>query len=152
MTGYYSKNQGNRPKQTEYTGPTKAQILRSSKQGWLNVVTPYKKKFVEELKTWIQPSHRMWNPNARLWEVQEMHLEKLITLLEKHFDEVEHDLFAEEQVPSNMFKPVLEALKGLSNGNLDKIYRQLAVAVHPDHGGSNELMTKLNRAYEEIKK
>ena len=141
-----------RPRQAVYTGPTKAQILRSSKTGWLRVVTPYSAKFVEELKTWIQPSHRMWNPDARFWEVQEMHLEKLITLLEKHFDEIETDLLSEEAVPDNLFKPVFEALKQLPNGQMDKVYRSLSMACHPDVGGSDLLMKQLNEAYQGVKK
>jgi len=94
----------------------------------------------------------MWNPDARFWEVQEMHLEKLITLLEKHFDEIETDLLSEEAVPDNLFKPVFEALKQLPNGQMDKVYRSLSMACHPDVGGSDLLMKQLNEAYQGVKK
>ena len=143
---------GYRRKQTQYTGPTKAQILRSDRPGWVNVVTPWSQKFVDDIKTSIQPSHRKWNPDAKFWEVQEMHMELLITILQKHFDEVETDLKTDTQVPDNLFKPVFEALKQLPNGQLNKVYLSLAKACHPDAGGNNELMSKVNQAYQEVTK
>jgi len=140
-------------KKTEYKGPTKAAIVRSSLgQGWVDVVSPYDRDYVEELKSSIQPSHRKWDPQSQVWHVNELYLEELVALLKKHFDEVTTNLLSEEPVPSNLFRPVFEALKDLPNGNLDKVYKQLAVAVHPDHGGSDELMKKLNEAYQETRK
>jgi len=44
-----------RPPRVEYTGPTRASINKSNMQGWVDVVTPYNRHFVEELKTATQP-------------------------------------------------------------------------------------------------
>mgnify|MGYP001572623597 CR=1 FL=1 len=137
--------------QSARPGPTKAAILKDSVPGWLKVVTPYQKDFVEDLKTIIQPSHRKWDPIERVWHVNELFLEELAGLLKMYFDEVSTDLGQPSQPPDNMFIQVFSALKGMPNNNLDGVYRALAIAVHPDHGGSDDLMTKLNQAYQEAK-
>ena len=138
-----------------FTGKTKAFIGRGDVSGWLKIIVPWipgkTPDFVDELKSTIQPSHRSWNPDTKAWAVNEIFLEELIPMLQRYFDEIETDLTTEPTAPENLFKPIFEALKGLPNGNLDKVYKQLAVAVHPDHGGSDELMTKLNQAYQESK-
>lgn len=149
----YNKHQ----KRTEYQGPKEASILRGTKEGWLLVSAPYfpdiTPHLVEDLKSYIDSSSRRWNPDTKFWEVKETCLETLITILKKHFrDNVTQNLTAEEPVSSNLFKPVLEALKQLPNGQMDKVYRALSMACHPDAGGSNELMSKLNQAYQEVKK
>ena len=46
----------------------------------------------------------------------------------------------------------IEALKQLPNGSMEKVYRSLSMACHPDVGGSNELMSKLNEAYQKVSK
>ena len=82
-----------------------------------------------------------------------MFLDVVVELTKKFYDEVTTDLLQEATIaePVNLFMPVFSALKTLPNGNMDKIYRSLAGALHPDVGGTNELMTKLNQAYEEAK-
>jgi len=144
-------------KRTEYQGPKEASILRSNREGWVLVSAPYfpdiTPRMVEDFKTYIDSSSRKWNPDTKFWEVKETCLGTLITILKKYFgDNITQNLTAEEASPSNLFRPVFEALKQLPNGQLDKVYRQLSMAVHPDVGGSNELMTKLNEAYQEVKK
>jgi len=145
-------------KRTEYKGPKEACILRSSKEGWILVSAPYlpdiTPHMVEDIKSYIDSSSRKWNPDTKYWEVKESCLETLITILKKHFgaDHVTQNLTTEETVPSNLFKPVFEALKQLPNGQMDKVFRALSMACHPDVGGSNELQKKLNDAYTEVKK
>ena len=140
---------------TNYQGPREAAILRSSKEGWLNVSAPYfpdiTPKMVEDIKTYIDPSSRKWNPDTKYWEIKETCLGTLISILKKHFDEVTQNLTA-EGTSSNAFQVVFEILKSMPNGNLDRVYGALAQAVHPDHGGSNEQMKLLNEAYQEVKK
>jgi len=144
---------GQRKTQSTYTGPTRAAINRSDKKGWVDLHTPYDKNFVQELKDRIQPSHRQWNPGQGVWHVNELFLDVAVELTRKFFNEVTTDLLQEEpKAVGNMFVPVLQALAGLPNDGMDKVYKTLAMALHPDVGGSNELMTKLNQAYQEIRK
>ena len=71
-------------------------------------------------------------------------------MLKMHYDEVTTDLLT--PVADNLFQPVFDAVKALPDGTLERVYRALASAIHPDHGGTNDLMTALNQAYESTKK
>ena len=138
---------------TEYKGPKEAAILRSSKEGWLNVSTPYLKACVNDIKAYIEPSGRAWNPDTKYWEIKEIYLGTLVTILKKHFgeDNIIQNLTEEENLSSNVFKPVFNVLKGMPDGNMDKVYSALAFAVHPDRGGSDDQMKALNEAYQQAK-
>jgi len=140
-------------RKSTYTGPTRAAVNRSSMRGWVDVHSPYDPTYVKELKDSIQASHRKWDPGQSVWHVNELFLDILVRLLKKHFDEVTTDLLNDENsvVPDNMFVPVFEALRQLPNGSMDKIYKSLANALHPDHGGNTELMVKLNNAYDDVR-
>jgi hypothetical protein len=135
---------------TDYKGPTRAAINRSEQRGWVDVHTPFNSDFVKKLKDNIQPSHRKWNPQQGVWHVNELFLDVVVELTKHYFDEVTTDLLNEEptQLPANMFLPVMQALP---KDTVDKVYKALAVAIHPDHGGSNELMSQLNQAYQSVK-
>lgn len=141
-------------KRTEYQGPKEAAILRSTKEGWLNVSTPYLKACVEDIKAFIEPSGRAWNPNTKFWEVKEIYLGTLVSILKKHFgDNIIQNLTTEQDNSSdNVFKPVFAVLKDMPNGGMKRVYTALAFALHPDKGGSNEQMSLLNQAYEEVQK
>ena len=78
-------------KQTS-TGPTRAVISKSDKEGWLKVVAPYNANFVDDLKSTIQPGHRSWDPDAKAWGVNEVYLEDLVAMCQRHFNDVETDL------------------------------------------------------------
>jgi len=150
----YAYGQRQKPR-TEYLGPREAAILKSAKDGWCNVSMPYDRPCIEDIKSWIETSGRRWNPDTKFWEVKEIHLSTLVTILKKHFgDKVTQNLTTADAnvVPENMFVPVFEALKSMPNGGMTKVYRALAMACHPDKGGTNELMSKLNEAYEEAQK
>ena len=132
-----------------FSGQTKAAILRSKMTGWVDLVTPYRADFVDALKSQIQPSHRQWDPAMKVWHVQDMFLEKVIDMLGKYFDEVTTDLVEEKSaISGNLWT---EVFKAIPKDTADKVYYALAMAVHPDHGGSNEQMTLLNKAYQECK-
>lgn len=139
-----------------FTGKSKASIDRGDIANWLKITVPWinnvTRDFVDELKETVPSSNRKWDPDRKEWSISEMFLEELIPMLKRYFDEVITDLLEEPSIPDNMFMPVFEALKGLPNDNIDKIYKSLANALHPDHGGSTEIMTKLNEAYGEVKK
>ena len=142
MSHYY------RPKRTakKFEGPTKAVILRSDNQDWLKLITPYNADFVNELKSTILPPHRQWDPDGKFWKVNEIYLEELIPILKKYYDIVETGLISDEVTDNNLFRKVFEVVD-----DRDKVYYALAQALSPDHGGSQELMNKLNEAYQEAK-
>lgn len=128
----------------KFSGPTKAGIYKSSREGWLKVVTPYNADFVDELKSNIQPSHRQWDPDNKHWLINDLYLEDLVNMCQRHYDEIETDLKEGDTEHENLFTQVFEILPEDSRKN---VYRVLALALHPDKGGSEELMKKLNEAF-----
>ena len=133
---------------TKFIGPSKAAILKDTIPGWIKVLTPYKADFVDELKSTVQPSHRVWEPVEKVWRVHDIYLEELIGMLKRHFDEVTQDLVGAEEVSGNMFEKLFEVI---TNGTGEKVYRVLSLALHPDHGG-NEGMKQLNAAWQKAKR
>jgi len=147
-----------RYQRSTFSGPTRATILKSTTRGWFDIQTPYNEDFVSQLKALIQPASRKWNPDVKLWSVSEAYLEDVVNLLKVHYDEVVANIGQESTgsiaAPkvTNTFKLVFETVKDMPNSNIDKLYMTLANAVHPDHGGTNDLMRQLNEAYQEVKK
>ena len=140
-------------KQKPFTGIKRASILKSEKPGWVCVVTPFIEDFVDELKERIAPSHRLWDPDKKWWLVNENYLEELIEIVQSHFDEVSSDLVESTTQPmaggpyATMF-----LLPGAPQELVKSAYRLLSFAWHPDKGGTTEQMSKLNLAYETIRK
>ena len=133
----------------QYTGPSRASITRSlTMPSWLEVATPYRYQFVDELKSEIQTPHRKWNPDTKMWLVHESWVEELVKICARYFDEVISDLVDDDSSNGNLFDQVFTVVDGQYR---DKVYFALAQALHPDHGGSLEIMKKLNEAYEKAK-
>jgi len=129
-----------------HIGPSRSAINKSQMDGWVDLVTPYNARFVEQLKLLVQPSHRRWDPVLKVWHVNELYLEDVIDLLGHFFDEVTTNLTVYDNNSSsdNVFKDVFRILP---DDCKSKVYKSLAFALHPDKGGSQELMAKLNEAF-----
>jgi len=141
-----------------FKGPTKATIMQSKDAGWFDIVTPYNADFVENLKSLISPAYRRWDPANKLWKIRESALEDVVNLLMVYYDTVESSVGGSTtnstnapSVGGNMFDELFSTLKGLPNGNMDKVYLALSKGVHPDTGGTNDLMRQLNEAYQKNK-
>ena len=139
---------------SDFNGPREAVISKSSREGWVRVSTPYDEKLVLDLKNYIEPGSRKWDPDTKYWEVKDSVLGTLITILKKHFGEnVVQTLTQEEKrVNANPFIELFSILKKMPNANLEKVYNSLALALHPDKGGSTAQMSALNQAFDEVRK
>jgi hypothetical protein len=128
---------------------TRAGILKSTRQGWVRVVTPFDRDFVDDLKVMIPRDHRQWVPEDKHWLVNELFIKELVDIVRMHFDDVETDLGQKETIETTegLFN---QLFKVIPKDHVDKIYKILAQALHPDHGGSTEQMTELNKAYQEV--
>ncbi len=133
---------------SSFKGTRKAAILKSDTKGWVEVVSSWSADFVDDIKASIAPSYRSWDPVAKRWKINEIVLENLIACLKRHFDEVSTDLVESEPISANPFEQMFTVIP---KDCAVKIYRILAFALHPDHGGNNELMTQLNEAYGKVK-
>mgnify|MGYP001558341190 CR=1 FL=1 len=118
---------------------------------WLLMVSPYNKDFVEQFKATIPSAQRKWDPESKRWLIGEIYAVEIAELIKQHFPEAEitTDLVQETTPEVNLFEQLFTVLPAEF---VDKIYKTLSMAVHPDKGGSNELMSKLNQAYENRRK
>ena len=126
----------------------KLAILQTNDPEWLAVITPYNRQFVEFFKINIEPRFRqpVYNENGKFvhWRVHRVCLEDIIKLIEDFFpgQEIESDLVEDEG------SWIEEMFRVIPDGKVDLVYRALAQALHPDLGGDEELMKKLNTAYQ----
>lgn len=136
---------------TPPSGPQVARILKSAKEGWYDLSTPYNPGFVSEIKTKLTTSIRSYSPDTRMWSVHESALADAVELLKKYFTEVVNCVGLSQ--PSKDLVSVFDELfKMIPKEYQDKVYMALAQAVHPDHGGTTENMTKLNKSYGDNRK
>jgi hypothetical protein len=127
-----------------------AQIIKSPKPGFVRIITEYRAGFVYELKEEIPFPHRQYNAEDRTWDISESYLPALMRILKEHFDTVQNLIIKEKVLPikGNLFE---EVFKVLQPEYCSVVYKALAQAVHPDHGGTNQMMKYLNEAYEKVK-
>lgn len=137
-----------------FKGISKASITSSKRNGWVRIVTPYHKEFIEALKYNIPGSLRYWDNVDKVWEVNALYLDVLIDIMKKHFKDVSADLNSGNDTAEieNIFEPLFDILKDLPTGEMDRVYRALSMALHPDRGGSAEQMKKLNEVMDKYRK
>ena len=130
----------------------KAAILRSDRPGWLRVVTPYCRDFVDHLKGAIAPSHRQWDPDAKCWYVSDLYLDDLISIMNQYYKDIETDLLVARSSGTGPYAE-LHLLPSAPDEMVKSAYRIMSLLCHPDRtGGDDTQMKKVNAAYEEIEK
>ena len=143
------------PNTTKFAGKTRASIEKSGVAGWFIVKTPWNENFLTDMKANIQQSSRQWDPVLKVWKISDMFLEDIIILLKLHFDDVVVDLEEEAPAIAVTTKPINvfdEVFRMIPDDQVERIYKALAFAVHPDHGGNTAQMTALNVSYQARKK
>lgn len=127
-------------------------ILKDSGD-WLRVYTPYSRNFVDYLKLSIAPQDRQpifheseGKQRFDCWKIRRTYLDDIVKLLNDFWPgtEIVSDLDEGTDWLDRLFEVVPDS-------KLDLVYRALAQALHPDVGGDEELMKRLNLVYE-IKK
>lgn len=134
----------------EDTGPKVAKLFVEGP--WIVCKTPFNREFVEDLKDEVGYNNRKWDADNKVWKVDVDELDKVEELCRKYFDEVN---FIETEQPSNgggAESPYHDMLCDVPDEVLKRVYHLIAVGVHPDHGGSTELMSKVNDAWRMIQK
>lgn len=139
------------------------------------IKTPYIPEFVECLKATIPGKNRRWDPDDKVWIVERVCEDELFSLVSDHYgDEPEWDENvapgyeapapgkpktsppadppSEGKFPAEMAWSVLGLVPAVDPDVAKSAYRILSRKFHPDHGGSNEKMARLNTAWEIIKK
>lgn len=113
---------------------------------------------IEDLKAYIPGRHRKYDPPTKRWLVKEGQLDTLIDLLKRYNLPYQCEGAGDGPRTHRMALDATTAARTLyvqENAPLAVIqaaYRALAKMTHPDAGGSNEAMQKVNEAYEVLTK
>lgn len=126
---------------------SEAMIIPDSKEGWLKLFIPYDVDFIEDLKESLPSNCRWWDRNQKCWHVQADFLQTVLELCQEYCDATNNQVKpASKAAPQpNIFE---EVFKIIPQDYTSRVYAALAQAVHPDHGGSNEIMKQLNLAFQ----
>mgnify|MGYP001609834074 CR=1 FL=1 len=133
-----------------------AEIYGSSFEDWLRVYFDYDPDLIEDLKDTIPKRARRWDPEDRCWLILPSQKRALTHLLAEHGHTVksfERNAPAggtPRPSPSPNFDPIEALLREIPTEMRAKVYRQLAIALHPDNGGDTELMKRLNVIWDKL--
>jgi len=122
---------------------------------WIHVRTPFDRDFVAALKNRLPYGARKWDPDQKVWLVDPSYDQELLAVLEVYFGEVN---VIEKEQPQIMAQlsagddPYTMLVRLASDETLKKLYRMVALDVHPDRGGSADSMAQANLAWDAIKK
>ena len=118
----------------------------------------YSRDLVDLLKLSVPSFARSWNPQAKEWLVEVDWAPVLAaTLVRAGHTVVGIDLKPPHGAPptnngANDHAWALGVFRRVGPDRTDTVYRMLSKALHPDVGGSNELMRELNEARRSIEK
>lgn len=120
---------------------------------WLKIYTPYSQNFVQYLKLNIAPQDREpifheveGKQRFDCWKIRRTYLDDIVKLM--------NDFWPREEIVSDLDEGsdwIDKLFAVVPDSKIDLVYRALAQALHPDVGGDEELMKRLNLVYE-IKK
>lgn len=125
------------------------------KDGYIFCKTPYVEAFIQELKADIPYGSRIFLKNDKVWRVDAAYHEDLLSVVKKHFGEpviLEPETKEVVVVQGAGNDPFGAMLRVAPADVLKKVYRMIAVEIHPDKGGKPEDMVVLNQAWDAIKK
>lgn len=119
--------------------------------GWLFITTPYDKGVIEAFKE--LPRHtRRWDASARCWTILAYYKKHVIGILKEngyrvYVQERERPMIA--AAPTST--PFVQLFSIIPRHLHLSLYRHLCLVLHPDKGGSEELMKALNISYDQVK-
>uniref|UniRef100_A0A6M3IPW1 Putative chaperone n=1 Tax=viral metagenome TaxID=1070528 RepID=A0A6M3IPW1_9ZZZZ len=115
----------------------------------LQLEAPYDKDFTNTLKTSIPTKKRIWDNNDKCWYVTKDQFDRLTHMLDMFFDDTILVDFPKAEVSHDAWT----MLYLVENAPLELVrtaYKTLAMMYHPDKGGDQEVMKRINLAYKEI--
>src|SRR3990167_9002577 len=105
---------------------SQASLLKSDQKGFVIMLTPYDKDFVEIFKAEVPYPHRKWDVDKKHWLVAETMLEKTLELMKLFFDEITTNLGSEEPGITNVWETMF---KDIPSDYVYFVFRALAQAL-----------------------
>ena len=125
-----------------------AQIIVEDAQVILK--TPYNPGFVNELKIDVGWTSRGWDPMSKTWWVDPVYKKYVIDLCRRYFADVEVVDKTTPQIQAGI-DPQADWADVLFDATPEhlhaKLFKKLALVLHPDQGGDLEAMKVLTEAY-----
>ena len=115
----------------------------------LQLEAPYDKDFTDSLKKSITTKKRIWDDNDKCWYIANDQFDKLCHLLDGAYDETILLDFPSYEVSATAWG-TLYLLPGAPLEVVRAVFKVLAMKYHPDRGGDEHIMQRLNSAYKEI--
>ncbi len=126
-----------------------ATLFNRPNTSWFELVSTYDEEFIDDLKSFVAYENRKWVPETKSWRIRVSERNFILRLLKMHeYTVLEEEIEFSPSPDANLFRMVFNLIP---DEYVPGVYRALAQAVHPDHGGTNEQMRDLNLAYEERK-
>lgn len=148
-----------------------ARALRSEDGAKVYVWFSFNRRIVDDLKDYIPPWARRWDPDRRCWEVDDVWWDEAREILATHGVDIkiDSDPFGTwtrpprgsstptpppgvTRIPLDTDLRVLFLLPGAPPEVIRAAYRALSLLYHPDRGGDAQCMKRLNQAYENLEK
>ena len=130
----------------------RCEVHRNQGQDWLRLYAPYDPDLISSLKRNIPQYARRWDPEQRCWLVLDSHHRLLDRTLEEHGYTPEyfgHALPGVSDVKA-LTEPIEALFLEVPQHLRQKLFRHLAMALHPDNGGSEDMMKRLNVVWDRM--
>lgn len=122
--------------------------------GWYKVSFAYNPELVAALKKVVPVGHRSWDAATKTWSVSGTYINYLRDAFQR---EGAHTTTSYEQprrtgTSTNWSKPdrievaLTDLFKAVPEQLTAPLYKAMACVMHPDKGGTDQLMTALNKA------
>lgn len=136
-----------------------------AENGWIKFRAVYDPSltpaFAESLKLRIPWKLRQWSPSEKVWMVDPSALDDLVEIARRFFpdvvisnsgnggkqERVQKEHFQDCETP---YDAMADLMKVASFEAMKKVYKTLALDLHPDHGGDGDTMRVLNTAWDKI--
>ena len=130
----------------------KCEVHRTPGDDYLRAYFPFDPDLIESLKANMPKYARLWDPEQHCWLVLVTQLNILDRTLKEHGYAPEYlDHRRSQGSQPKAFTDPIEALFMETPQELRrKLYRQLTLALHPDNGGSEDMMKRLNIVWDKM--
>lgn len=123
-------------------------------RGYIVLTAHFVRGFVDELKSTIHHSGRVWDQTTKKWLIAVSYKDILINMLVNHYDNIEfldQSLMPKILNTTNPHYSILHIQEDAPWELVVAAYRCLCMLHHPDRGGSSKKMMEVNVAFAAIK-